>query len=74
VEKSEGLINIIRQYQYRAYWHMPMMFNPMNFFEVAENIYPNLYSINMLCVPNESAMDMRNFTEAADTKFHPLKR
>jgi FkbM family methyltransferase len=72
--KSEALINLIQHFQYRAFWHMPRLFNAENFFDSAENIYGNFVSVNLICVPMESRKDMRNFTEALDAKFHPLRR
>lgn len=73
-DKSEALINLLFQYGYRCFWHLTPLFNPMNFFEFKENIYGNVLSVNMVCVPVESNMDMRHFQEVTDAKFHPLAR
>lgn len=63
-EKSDALIALIREAGYRLYWHRPMLFNPGNFFGVAENIYGGIFSMNMLCVPAELQMDLQEFEEA----------
>lgn len=73
-DKSEALIDLLFQYGYRCFWHLTPLFNPMNFFEYKENIYGNFISVNMICIPVESNMDMQHFQEVTDAKFHPLRR
>lgn len=73
-EKSEGLIRKIFDLGYRAYWHMPRLYNPQNFAENAQNIFGNIVSVNMLCVPKESEISLKNFREATDPTFHPLRK
>ena len=36
---------------YDLYWHCPVLFNPNNFFGNAQNVFGNIGSLNMLCVP-----------------------
>lgn len=74
IDKSEELIRLLLHYQYRVFWHMPHLFNPMNFFEQAENIYDIVRSYNLFCVPTESTMDLRNFQEVIDPTEHPLRK
>jgi FkbM family methyltransferase len=52
-EHSAALIEMIFQLGYRCYWHLPPMFNPKNYFGNADNIFSNIISINMLCIPIE---------------------
>jgi hypothetical protein len=35
------------------YWHLPYYYSPTNFFGNHENVFPNMISMNMLCVPKE---------------------
>ncbi len=42
--------------EYDAYWHFPRVFNPDNFFGDAENIFGDVASVNILCVPKETKM------------------
>lgn len=49
-EKSEALIRHLLAKGYRLYWHTPPLFNEDNFFGVSENIFPELVSVNMLCL------------------------
>ena len=56
VERSEELLGIVGRLNYDAYWHFPPVFNPDNYFGDAENVFGNIASINILCVPKESKM------------------
>jgi FkbM family methyltransferase len=48
---SAALVKFIDSLGYDAYWHRPPLFNPNNFFGNAQNVFPNIVSINMVCVP-----------------------
>lgn len=50
---SAALIRQIQGYGYRLWDHRPPLFNPDNKAGVSENLYPNVVSLNMLCVPQE---------------------
>jgi FkbM family methyltransferase len=50
---SAALIRQIQGYGYKIWDHRPPLFNPANKAGVAENIYPDVGSLNMLCVPQE---------------------
>jgi len=50
---SAALIRQIQGYGYRLWDHRPALFNPANKAGVSENLYPNVGSINMLCIPQE---------------------
>lgn len=73
VDKSEELITLLLHYQYHLFWHIPLLFNPANFFGLQEDIYSNVSSYNLLCVPTESTMDLSNFKEITDPAAHPLR-
>jgi FkbM family methyltransferase len=72
VEKSAALIHAIEALGYRAWWSEPPMFNPANFADDAENIFPNIVSINMICVPVEIPMELEGFLPA-QAGHHPLQ-
>jgi FkbM family methyltransferase len=74
VEKSEALISMINDLGYRMFWHLPPLFNPDNYYAETENAYPNIISINMICVPRESGINIKGFTEITDFFLHPLRR
>jgi FkbM family methyltransferase len=50
-EKAEALIRFIDTLGYKMFWHKPRLFNPDNFLQNPENVFGNVGSINMLCVP-----------------------
>lgn len=50
---SPVLIKKLFDLGYRLYWHLPLLFNPANFFEVAENVFGTIGSINVLGIPKE---------------------
>lgn len=54
--QQAGLLAVLEEFGYAAYWHMPPLYNPNNFFRCAENIFPNVVSINWLAVPEERDM------------------
>jgi FkbM family methyltransferase len=55
-EHSQELIEWLWEMGYNLWWHTPPLFNPQNFFGVANNIYGTLASLNMLGVPREVAL------------------
>ncbi len=72
VEKSSELIVAIETLGYRAWWSVPPMYNPANFASDPENIFPNIVSINMICVPNETPIALEGFA-LAQQGHHPLQ-
>jgi len=73
VDTSEVLIRHILNLDYRLYWHLPPLYNPQNFFAESENVYPNIVSFNMLCVPRTTPQDIKGMMEITDPAQHPLK-
>jgi FkbM family methyltransferase len=73
VEQSAALISLIRDHEYRLWWHIPPLFNPDNFFNVQENEFGAVSSFNMLCVHRSSPMAVEGLTEIESlTDRHPL--
>ena len=61
-ERSSELLEVLLSLDYAVYWHVTPLFNPRNFFGVAENIWGrNFHSLNLLCVPQESSPVMEGF-------------
>ena len=73
-EKSEALIRKIQGLGYRAYWHMPPLYNPENFAQNRRNVFNRIVSANMLCLPEESKTKLSNYQEATDPTYHPLRK
>lgn len=68
-EKSVALIAAIMALDYRLWWHTPRLFAPDNFRQVTENVFGNVTSINMLCLPRNVGTVVTGLTEisAPDT-------
>jgi FkbM family methyltransferase len=72
--KSQALVEWIMAAGYRLWWHITPLFNANNFFGVNENIYPRLASINMLCVPKETALPaVDQLEELREPGYHVLR-
>jgi len=72
VEKSEALIRQVMELGYKPHWHLPRLYSANNFFENPENVFANIISVNMLCVPEELTPDLTGFQEVKDPSEHPL--
>jgi len=57
VERSEELLTIVERLGYNAYWHFPRVFNAENYFGDAENVFGDIASVNVLCVPKETKLE-----------------
>lgn len=52
-ERTPTLIAYIMSFNYRAFWHSPMFFNPENFAGNSQNVFGNTASANLLALPAE---------------------
>jgi FkbM family methyltransferase len=60
-DNSAALIALIESMGYDLWWHLARLFNPDNHNGIAENIFGNVTSINMLCVPKEDTGSITGF-------------
>jgi FkbM family methyltransferase len=67
-QKSHELIAWLLAKNYRLYWHLPMLFNPQNYFGRSENVFGQILSVNMLCVPGAKVFNtgLRQITSSDD--------
>jgi len=65
-DRSEELLGRMFGLEYRVYWHLPMLYNPDNFFKNPVNEYENLISRNVICLPAERGITVENLTEITD--------
>ena len=72
VEKSAELIEWLWSKEYRLWWHTPPLFNPANFFANPNDVYPQVVSINMLCLPREAEIPVNGLHEIVVNR-HPLE-
>lgn len=69
-EKSKELLERIMGLGYAVYWHLPRLFNPNNFRGEAVDIWGNIISINVLCLPIECTLDVSGFRRVASATEH----
>lgn len=62
-DNSAKLINQLFSMDYRLYWHLSHYYTADNYFGNSNNVFPNIISINMLCIPKESAMKIEGARE-----------
>jgi FkbM family methyltransferase len=62
-EKSKALIDWLFSADYRLFWHLPPLFNADNYFGQQENVFGDIVSVNILCVPRTKQLTMTNFRE-----------
>jgi FkbM family methyltransferase len=72
VDQSPQLIQWLFDHGYHLWWHLPPLFNPDNFFGMKENIYSNIRSFNMLCIPGNKNATIEGMTRVLDPFYHPL--
>lgn len=54
--QQQEVISLIADMGYRLYWHTPGLFSANNFNGATEDIFGRLGSLNMACIPAESAL------------------
>ena len=59
--RSAALITQVLSFGYQLWWHWPPLFNPANFNGLDEDIFGNIVSRNMLCLPEEHQANMAGF-------------
>ena len=73
VAQSRALIETVWSLGYRAWWHVPPLYNPDNYFGNTRDAWPGVGSFNMLCLPDnrepEPGDDLHPVVDAA---HHPL--
>jgi len=52
-ERSAALIRRLLGMGYCPFWSLPPLFNPANYFGIAQNVFGRIVSVNMLCIPRE---------------------
>jgi len=53
IDKAEALVARLVEDGYRMWWHTPPLYNPSNFLGNPQNVFGNILSFNMLCLPRE---------------------
>lgn len=64
-DRSEALVAQLQEDGYRMWWHTPSLYNPANFRANPHNVFGNVASFNMLCLPRESTTTIQGLREIA---------
>jgi FkbM family methyltransferase len=62
-EKAEALVALLQDEGFRMWWHTPPLYNPANFLANPHNVFGNVASFNMLCLPREMATQVQGMPE-----------
>ncbi len=62
-ERSAELVALLLGWKYRLYAHLPRLFSPENYAGDGENIFGDIVSINLLCLPAELNINVEGGTE-----------
>lgn len=75
-DKHAELIATLFDLDYRIWWHLPWLYNPANIAGDSENVFPNIASFNVLCLPREAAPEeIKGGVEVKSAaEPHPLQR
>jgi len=52
-QHQQEVISLIDSLGYRQYWHLPPLFRPDNFNGNPQNVFADIVSVNLLCLPRE---------------------
>ena len=77
IEQSKNLIETIKSLHYSLFWHIVPMFNSKNYLNNSKNIFPTIFSCNMLCIHKNTRIVIDEDwekNEIKDSDFHPLKK
>jgi len=74
IEHSETLIRWLLAHDYRLWWHITSAFNPRNYLQNPENIYPNIVFPNMIALYPTRNITLQGLEEIIDPAHHPLVR
>ncbi|SKB37856.1 FkbM family methyltransferase [Malaciobacter marinus] len=77
IEHSQRVLDYLLSLGYEIYWHLPPLYNPDNFFKNKNNIFKNLISINILCLPKDKDfsfdLEKHSLQKVINTNLHPMK-
>jgi hypothetical protein len=74
LDASRDLITCIIEMGYEMWWHIVPLFRQDNHACTRANIFGNVCSFNMLCLPRESKIKVTGLPKVENAEFHPLRR
>ena len=73
LEKSSDLIKFVMGMNYDLWWHIVHLFRKDNRARTAVNIFGNVCSFNMLCLPKDRNLKVAGLQKIDDPDAHPLR-
>ncbi|MDA0654963.1 MAG: FkbM family methyltransferase [Proteobacteria bacterium] len=73
-DKSSALIEALLQRDYACFWYLTRYFNENNFFNNAENVFPDMFEQNLIAVPNIIAKFVEGLEPVTSPDDWPLAR
>lgn len=70
-DDAPALISYLRDIDYKAWWHLPPMFNPDNFAGNSENLFGSIVSKNIFCAPAEKKIEIVGARPVEGPEDHP---
>ena len=59
-DKAEELVRLLWSYGYEVYWHLPKLYNKDNYNQNDTDIFQNIVSKNLFCLPAKAKIYMKN--------------
>jgi FkbM family methyltransferase len=70
--QSADLIRQILSLDYVAYWHLPPLYSPDNFYRNPTNVFPGTVSIDMMCLPKSDTRKVEGMRPVAGPDDWPF--
>jgi FkbM family methyltransferase len=68
--KAQALVQFIYNLEYKAYWHITDLYNPHNFAGNLENVFKDIVSFNLICIPNDKKCNITGL-ECSPNNLNP---
>lgn len=72
-DKSKPLIQWLTDHGYRMWWHATPLYQPDNWRKHHQNVFPNVISVNMLCVPEDKSSPVDGLKLKRAEFFRPVR-
>ena len=74
LERSEALLNHVLGLGYDVWWRVVPLFRKENFAHTAVNIFSDIRSCNILCLPRQRRAEVTGFEKVEDASLHPFRK
>jgi FkbM family methyltransferase len=72
-DRSSDLIREIQKLDYVLYWHLPAFYRPDNFYGNPTNLWPQLVSLDMLCLPRSDTRKIEGMLPVSGPDDWPFR-